>query len=294
MARNPIRDPGVCFCCQRQLTFVKGGADEATKEHYIPQWLFNRHGLRQQKMDLPSKSEITYGYLWVPCCTACNSRLNSEVEERARVLITSVQPPWAPEDRDIIKRWLAKVYLGVRVRASTLPVDQKSPASPTIADQREIDEAVLLRMVVGGRVTVSHSSLFIYECDPDAGDGFDFFSSEHANVVTLRSGSVGLACMLLDGQNIEADVTSAHPLVATATRGPLDAPSFRMVAAYALAASAAADVSHDVAYTIGAEGQQEPFLMRFTPHWTIGPTAAQVQALAAAMVENMGVDVEWV
>jgi hypothetical protein len=277
------------------LAFVKGGPDEATKEHYIPQWLFNRHGLRQQTMDLPSKSEIAYGHFGchaAPLATAGSTRRS---RSGRRVLITSVPPPWAEEDREIIKRWLAKVYLGVRVRASMLPVDQKDPASPTIADPREIDEAVLLRMVVGGRVTVPHSSLFIYKCDPDAGDGFDFFSSDQANVVTLRSGSVGLACLLLDGEEVEnGGILPAHPLVAARSAGPLDAPSFRIVAAYALATAAAADVCHDVAYVIGADGQHEPFLVRFTPHWTDGPTPAQVQALAAAMADRIGVDVEWV
>ena len=234
MSKKPV-DRGVCFCCQKPLTSATVGADKFTKEHYIPQWLFSRHGLRQQTMDLPSKSEIAYGRLWVPCCAACNGRLNTEIEERARVLITSVPPPWAEEDRDIIKRWLAKVYLGVRVRAATLPLDQKDPTSPAIADQREIDNAVLLRMVAGGHVTVPHSSLFVYECDPTDGDGFDFWSSDVANIVLLRSGPVGLVCMILDGQHIETGLTPAHPLVGATTLGPLNAVSFRMVAAYALA-----------------------------------------------------------
>jgi hypothetical protein len=293
MSKKPV-DRGDCFCCQKPLTSATVGADKFTREHYIPQWLFSRHGLRQQTMDLPSQSEIAYGHLWVPCCAGCNTRLNIEVEERARVLITTVPPPWAEEDRDIIKRWLAKVYLGVRVRATTLPLDRTDPASATIADQREVDEAVLLRMVVNGRVTVPHSSLFVYECDPNAGDGFDFWSSEHANIVMVRSGSVGLACLLLDGQEVERGLLPAHPMLAVGAHGPLGAPDFRMVGAYALAAAGAADVCHDAMYVIGNDGQPSDLIFaRFTPRWTNGPTAAQVQALASAMAEQIGVDVEW-
>jgi hypothetical protein len=82
-----------------------------------------------------------------------------------------------------------------------------------IATQREVDRAVLQRMVVDGTFPVPHSSLFIYDCDPDAGGGFDSFSGETDSVITLRSGSVGLACVLLDRQQVEAEITSAHPLV---------------------------------------------------------------------------------
>ncbi|GAA3579913.1 hypothetical protein GCM10022197_41960 [Microlunatus spumicola] len=292
MSKKPA-DRGLCFCCQKPLTSATVGGDKFTKEHYIPQWLFKRHGLRQQTMDLPSKAEIAYGHLWVPCCEACNGQLNTEIEERARVLITSVPPPWSEEDRQIMKRWLAKVYLGVRVRATTLPLDQKDPTSPTIADQREIDEAVLLRMVVQGLVTVPHSSLFVYECDPNDGDGFDFFSSDVANLVLVRSGSVGLACMVLDGQLIETGMTPAHPLLSEATLGPLNAVSFRMVAAYAMAACAAADVSHDAIYVSGTDGQPRPLSVRFTPHWTSGPPAAQVREMAMAMAETVAADVQW-
>ena len=53
-------------------------------------------------------------------------------------------------------------------------------------------------------------------------------------VVLLRSGSVGLACMILDGQQTENGLTPAHPLPGATTLGALSAVSFRMVAAYAL------------------------------------------------------------
>lgn len=190
MSKKPI-DRAACFCCLKPLTSTTVGADGFTKEHYIPQWLYSRHGLRQQTLDLPSKSEIAYGHLWVPCCGGCNSRLNEEVEKRARELITNVPPPWAEEDRDIIKRWLAKAYLGVRVRATTLPLDRTDPASPTIADQKEIDQAVLLRMIVNGQVKVPHSSLFVYECDPHTGGGFDFWSSDVAHTIWCAQNQSG-------------------------------------------------------------------------------------------------------
>jgi len=64
---------------------------------------------------------------------------------------------------------------------------------------------------------------FVYECDPTDGDGFDFFSSDVANVVLLRSGSVGLACMILDGQQIENGLTPAHPLLGATTLAALSA-----------------------------------------------------------------------
>jgi hypothetical protein len=83
-------------------------------------------------------------------------------------------------------------------------------------------------------------------------------------------------------------------MLAVGAHGPLGAPDFRMVGAYALAAAGAADVCHDAMYVIGNDGQPSDLIFaRFTPRWTNGPTAAQVQALASAMAEQIGVDVEW-
>jgi hypothetical protein len=295
MAKNPKADmsPATCFCCQRPLTSVEGSPMKATKEHYIPQWLFRQHDLMQQTMDLPSQTQIKYTSLWVPACAQCNGRLSTEVEVPVSDLILGPTRPWTGAERDLVKRWLAKVYLGVRVRATGLKADQKDPASPMIATQREVDEAVLLRMVVDGTIDVPHSSLFVYDCNPDTGTGFDFFSSEMYSVITLRSGSVGLACVLLDGQQVEAEVTSAHPLVSTAAQQPLDAPTFRMLGAYAMAAAEAAGVCHDVVYTWTSDGRPMPQIVQFIPHWTDGPTAAQVQGLAMRMVA-IGYDIEWV
>jgi hypothetical protein len=56
-----------CFLCGVDL-----GTANRTREHVLPLWLLNRHGLLNAKLTLLNGTSLPYKQLTIPACLACN------------------------------------------------------------------------------------------------------------------------------------------------------------------------------------------------------------------------------
>jgi hypothetical protein len=144
-----------CFIC---------GGKATTREHIVPKWLQNKHGLWNQRLQLPNHTTIKYGQVTIPLCATCNNEVLAPIEKRIQTQTAS--------DTDIWK-WALKIHYGLLHKHDFLEWDRRHPGYKMGQVLARDDPAELDRHL-------SHSISGAFQTDPSPfGSVFRFdFDSE--------------------------------------------------------------------------------------------------------------------
>ncbi len=194
-----------CFLCGLALT-----EENRTDEHVFPQWLLRELDLWDARLDLLNATSIRYRQLTIPCCSECNNRFLSQIEDKVATAYHGGFEAFERLDRDVLFLWLAKIVYGLLVREQFLAEDRSNPSSEPIVSREFLEmfraHHYLLQGAVG-RVTWEGNPASILMYRTKVSDvparNFDFCDGPAGPFLALRMGPIGIIAVLQDWGALE-------------------------------------------------------------------------------------------
>lgn len=189
-----------CFLCGALL-----GEEEKTREHVFPGWLQHRHNLWGQTLTLLNRTQIPYSKLTIPCCTPCNTRHLSVIENRLRTAVEGGYAEAVKLDPLVVYQWMGKIFYGVLRKELSLLHDRRDKDGPTIVPKSILEGFSTLHLFLqsirqpfefphGAPFSVLIVNLHQNEVHGD----FNFRDSLQMMIASLRSKDVGFIVALQD------------------------------------------------------------------------------------------------
>jgi hypothetical protein len=187
---------GKCFLCGKKPSSGVG-------EHVIPKWLQRRHDLFNEQLTLLNGTRFFYRNLTIPACTHCNNDVLKSTEDFVSRMVPKDIERWTPEHSFEVGRWMAKIFLGILLKESALPLNQRQPDQGKIIPLNYFDELFLMHLLVQSwrkeitfncLHTIHPFSLYVYQVDedPEYGD-FDISTNVLGKSICVRFGGLGFA-----------------------------------------------------------------------------------------------------
>ena len=185
-----------CFLCGRDPSSGVG-------EHVIPKWLQKRYDLYNKQITLLNDTLFFYRNLTIPACTICNNLVLKSTEG----FVSKIRPydisNWTPKHSFEVGRWMAKVFLGIIVKESSLRLNQKQPEQGNIVPINYFDQLFFIHLLIQSwRKTITfdclHTShpftLYVYQIEEDPRYGnFDISTNVAGQSICIRFGGLGFA-----------------------------------------------------------------------------------------------------
>jgi hypothetical protein len=223
-------DDDRCFLCGVRLTDAN-----QSDEHVFPVWLQHKGGLWDQNMVLLNRTSIPYRQLVIPCCTTCNTRYLSNLEQDVCDAFAGGYPAVRKMPQIQLFQWCSKIYYGLLHKELTLLADRKQPSLGAILDKQSLQEFKTHHLFMQSiRVPYvflefSPASVFVlrtHTCD-DTRQNFDYMDSiwfvepgiaTQSPGIAVRCHDVGVICLFDDlglqqhNFQIEFDTFEGHEL----------------------------------------------------------------------------------
>lgn len=185
-----------CFLCGKEPSSGVG-------EHVIPKWLQRRHDLSNEQLTLLNGTRFFYRGLTIPACTLCNNSVLKSTEDFVSRMVPKDIERWTPEHSFEVGRWMSKIFLGILIKESALPLNQRQPDQGNIVPLDYIDELFLMHLLVQSwrkkiifncLHTIHPFTLYVYQIDedPEYGD-FDISTNVLGQSICVRFGGLGFA-----------------------------------------------------------------------------------------------------
>ncbi|WP_092501725.1 hypothetical protein [Agrococcus jejuensis] len=197
--------PDCCFICGAG---IPPGSPERTVEHVFPKWLLHSLGLWDAKITQLNDRTRAYRQFVVPCCRRCNGQVFSPIEERVKQAAETGFDGFAALDRTDLFLWLGKIYYGILVRESFLPLDVTDHDGPRLVPQAALESNSLhhlLLQAAAGTTTwrplePGPASIHFFRClvADDLDLRFDYLDDVAVPVIALRFGPIGVVACLQD------------------------------------------------------------------------------------------------
>jgi hypothetical protein len=187
-----------CFLCGAILT-----SSNRADEHVISKWVQGRYDLWDQKIALLNGTLIPYRQLTIPCCSECNTKKLSQVEDRVRSAIENGYEAVAKLDSETLFIWLGKMFYGMLYRELFLTMDRSSTDSVQIVSQDDMETFQMHHYFIQCcRVPMEFVcsdgefpwTIYVFQLQEldDRRAGWDFRDDINNRTLFVRLGSVGM------------------------------------------------------------------------------------------------------
>jgi hypothetical protein len=190
---------GRCFLCGHKLRSKK------TVEHVFPKWLQNKYKLQNQELYLLNETGIPYRQLTIPCCSLCNSKYLSKVEDTIKQYSEKGYTEFVKLDRLVIYQWIAKIYYGLLFKELSLPYDRTNLKEGNILDSEFLGQLKVLHIFLQSiRIPFNFTgfhpwSIFIVETHSYGDErDFDYHDEIFTLTFSIRMGDIGVIACLED------------------------------------------------------------------------------------------------
>jgi hypothetical protein len=99
----------------------------------FPDWIQKRYGLAEKSLLLLDQSTITYGKMQIPCCPACQQKIQ-EVENKVEEAANKGLAGWESLEEKRLYLWLAKIFYGI------LTTELEAEKAPLIKPEHTVSE----------------------------------------------------------------------------------------------------------------------------------------------------------
>ena len=132
-----------CFLCGTRRAPI-------TQEHVFPKWLQNRFDLWNQTLGLLNETKIQYRSLLVPCCSTCNQKDLSRLENAISAAVSSGYEACSALDERLLYLWAGKLYFGILRKEITLSRERSKPDSESILPKESLRSFSQLHLFLQG------------------------------------------------------------------------------------------------------------------------------------------------
>ena len=198
---NKKYDSTNCFLCGVELD-----DDNSSDEHVFPKWLQTELDLWNQKITLLNKTTIPYRSLKIPCCSDCNNKYLSNVENIIKKAFMGGYEEFIKLDEKIIFLWLAKIYYGILYKEMFIYFNRAEPEKGTIIPKKFIKDMKMIYLFLQ-EIRSKHkcinfepASIFILKLQHDDTElmKWDFADRIATNFLSIRMRDIGLIAVLDD------------------------------------------------------------------------------------------------
>ncbi|MCF7933831.1 MAG: hypothetical protein K9L73_03485 [Spirochaetia bacterium] len=192
-------DSKYCFLCGIGLN-----NQNRTDEHVIPKWLQKEFNLWDQTIDLLNKTTINYRKLKIPCCSECNNKYLSKMENTIRKGFEGGYQEFCKVDERIVFLWLSKIYYGILYKEMFLSINRTDPDQGTIVSEdfvRNIEMIYFFLQEIRGAhkcVGFKPASIFILKLQYDDNIKWNFSDRILTNFISIRMKDIGIIAVLGD------------------------------------------------------------------------------------------------
>ncbi|MEP1334543.1 MAG: hypothetical protein ABJK43_17710 [Lentilitoribacter sp.] len=187
---------GKCFLCGQDPSSGAG-------EHVIPKWLQRRYDLYDKQLTLLNGTLLFYRNLTVPACSSCNNKTLKRTEDFVSNIIPSNITDWTPNHSFEVGRWMAKIFLGVLIKETSLSLNMKHPAEGSIVPTNYIGELFFIHLLIQSwrkkitfncLHTIHPFTLYVYQIEEDPlHSNFDMTTNVIGQSICIRFGGLGFA-----------------------------------------------------------------------------------------------------
>lgn len=203
-------DDDRCFLCGEVLTVAN-----RTDEHIFPVWLQHKVGLWDQNIVLLNRTSIPYRQLVIPCCTTCNTRYLSSLEQDVRNALEGGYSSVRQMPQIRLFQWCSKIYYGLIYKELSLLADRKQPGLGAILDKESLQgfkthhlfmQSIRVPFVF---LEFAPASVFVVRTHTyeDKRENFDYMDSlwfvepnatSQSPAIAIRCYDVGIICLFDD------------------------------------------------------------------------------------------------
>jgi len=191
-------DDSACFLCGCNSPSI-------TQEHVFPKWLQNQCALWNEHITLLNGTTIPYNKLTIPCCSECNSKWLSKLENKIRYAVKNGYQRSAQTEDLTWYLWAGKILYGILRKELILLVDRSNPEKGTIIEDKTLKSFSNLHMflqAIRGKIRFNEPVPYtVLICNiHDLGPGKNyFFIDDLLNLtISIRIGEVGVIVSFQD------------------------------------------------------------------------------------------------
>lgn len=224
-----------CFVCG--VASHESDRSDFNEEHVIPHWVLRRFGLHSRRITLPNGREFMYGRYTLRCCVRCNSLLAAEIETPVSKVLAGtfdeVSAKLRESDPALLYKWLCLLFIKCHMKDREIRINPDTRVeSEQLGGLYDWDGLHHIHSVARSphsRASIDGSVLGTTIVFPmqDSKEPFDFGDLSDYSTISLRVGSVGIACVLNDCRGVEHLVREYFSRIT----GPLSGLQLREVAA---------------------------------------------------------------
>lgn len=195
---NETFDDNSCFLCGHDC-------DSKTAEHIFPKWLQHQYKLWNQKLTITNGTLIPYRLLTVPCCSECNNKHLSQLEDKFKMLLEKSFQNLSFEEETTIFQWSAKILYATRYKELSLLIDRANPDMGKILTPKELESYSALHLFLQSTRYESEFtppkpwSLFIFSCKDD---DFFYHNNIHGLCFSMKFGKIAFTIVYEDNNVI--------------------------------------------------------------------------------------------
>ncbi|MDC7228382.1 MAG: hypothetical protein PQJ61_16585 [Spirochaetales bacterium] len=198
---NKKYDSTNCFLCGTDLN-----DKNRTDEHVFPRWLQTELDLWNQHITLLNGTTIFYRSLKIPCCSECNNKYLSTIENNIKKAFNGGYEEFIKIDENILFLWLVKIYYGILYKEMFVLMNRAKPDDGTIIPEKFIKDMKVLNLFlqeIRGKhrcVNFKPASIFILKLQHDDTDlmKWDFADRIATNFLSIRMRDIGIIAVLDD------------------------------------------------------------------------------------------------
>jgi len=191
-----------CFLCG-----VKFNRRISSEEHVFPKWLQEKYNLWNQRVVLLNNTKISYRYLKIPCCSNCNKKSLSKIENKIKRYSKRNFRLIKKIDKKILFYWLGKILYGILYKEMFLSSKRSDPKASSILSPEFLQRSKAHLLLLQG-IRIKHefdcffpASLFFFETQLPAKveEQWDFMDFYPGLGIAVRLGRTGIVAVMQDG-----------------------------------------------------------------------------------------------
>jgi hypothetical protein len=191
-------DDDTCFLCGSSL---EAGM---SSEHVFPRWLLRRHDLWNHELNLLNGTSIQYSQLKIPCCTPCNTKHLSILENSIRTAVEEGYEAVIQLPPLNLYQWMGKIYYGILRKELVLLRDRSDSEAGTIIPPELIESFSTLHLFLQSIrqpfqfIDQEPYSVLVANLHHRNMASFDFRDSLHPILCSLKTKDIGIIVALQD------------------------------------------------------------------------------------------------